>query len=50
MDHDTTMRGLLTLPGALEPQTCRSRPLPMLSRLGFVLAILALLGLAVYYL
>lgn len=48
MDHETTMRGLLTLPAALEPQARRSRP--GLFKLGLVLAALALLGLACYFL
>lgn len=44
------MPGLLTRPVALDPQTTRrSRRLSGLYRLCFVLAVLALLGLACYF-
>ncbi|MFZ5567435.1 MAG: hypothetical protein ACOY95_10570 [Pseudomonadota bacterium] len=49
MDHETTMPGLLTRPAALDPQPHRCRPVSGLYKLCFVLAVLALLGLACYF-
>lgn len=50
MDHETTIPGLLTRPVALGLQTTRrSRRLSSLFKLCFVLAVLALLGLAGYF-
>lgn len=49
MDHETTMPGLLTRPVALELQATRqTRGASGLYKLCFVLAVLALLGLACY--
>ena len=47
MDNETTMPGLLTLPGELA-QTARREPVSGFYKLIFVVAVLLLLGLACY--
>ena len=47
MDNETTMPGLLTLPGELAPAS-RREPVSGFYKLIFVVAILLLLGLACY--
>ncbi len=47
MDNETTMPGLLTLPGELG-QAARHKPVPGFYKLIFVVAVLLLVGLACY--
>ena len=47
MDNETTLPGLLTLPGELAP-TARREPVPGFYKLIFVVAALLLLGLACF--